>query len=588
LSKYLASEKHHWQQKDAQLSKSIRALLVEHSEDDAQTIVREMRQAGYTIDYLRVETPAALSSALSQKTWDVVLAEYKMPNFNGTDALRLFKRASLDCPFVIVSGAMSDETGAATMKAGAHDYLLKGNLTRLVPTIDRELQQAEIRRQYKGANQKLQHLASHDLTTDLPNYAFFSERLAQALLNAQREKNQLAVLIMKVNRFHDLNEALGDQLCDVLLMQMGRRLTTDLPSSLTVACLRSNEFGVLIPAAKGSDAALQVVHAIISVLERSFIISEGLKLDLQVGFGIALFPEHATAADLLIRRARAAFATAKKNHSQYAFYTLEQHQSAQHRLSLVGDLRRAIVENQLFLLYQPKVDLSSLRLTGVEALVRWKHPELGILTPDHFIPLAEQTGLIMPLTLWVFNEALRQSKIWNQENVGLNIAVNLSPWNLQSSRLPEQIGGLITSSGISPSQLELELTESAIVANPKQAAEILASVKQMGLLITVDDFGTGYSSLAHLHRLPIDAIKIDKSFVMKMASETQDTVIVRSMIHLAHNLNLKVIAEGVENRQTMDILRKMGCDMAQGYYISHPRPPEELPRKLQDWLDSGF
>ena len=560
------------------MNKLIRALLVEHSDDDAQLLVREIRQGGYNIDYLRVETPAALSSALSEKSWDIILAEYKMPNFNGTDALRLFKRAGLDCPFVIVSGAMSDETGAATMKAGAHDYLLKGNLTRLVPTIERELQQAEIRRQGKVANERLQHLASHDLTTDLPNCAFFSERLAQALLNAQREKNQLAVLIMKVNRFHELNEALGDQLCDVLLMQLGRRLTAELPPSLTFACLRSNEFAVLIPAAKSSDAALQVVHEIIRVL----------KLELQVGFGIALFPEHATAADLLIRRARAASATAKKSHSQYAFYTLEQRQTAQNRLSLVGDLRRAIVESQLFLLYQPKVDLASLRLAGVEALVRWKHPQLGILTPDHFIPLAEQTGLIMPLTLWVFNEALRQCNIWNQETVGLDVAVNLSPWNLQSSRLPEQISGLLTSSGVSSSQLELELTESAIMANPKQAAEILASMKQMGLLIAVDDFGTGYSSLAHLHRLPIDVIKIDKSFVMKMATEAQDAVIVRSMIHLAHNLNLKVVAEGVENRQTIDMLRTMGCDMAQGYYISHPRPAEEFPRRLQNWFESGF
>ncbi|HEY7323019.1 MAG TPA: EAL domain-containing protein [Candidatus Binatia bacterium] len=570
------------------MTKSIRALLVEHSDDDVQVLVREMRQGGYDLDYLRVETPTALASALSQKTWDVVLAEYRMPAFNGTDALRLYKRAGLDCPFVIISGAMSDETGAATMKAGAHDYLLKENLTRLVPTIERELQQAEIRRQYNCANQKLQHLARHDLITDLPNYTFFAERLAQILLNAQRERNQLAVLIMKVNRFHDLNEALGDQLCDVLLMQLARRLTEELPSSLTFTCLRSSEFGVLVPAAKDSETAVQVVHEIISVLERPFIISEGLKLDLQVGFGIALFPEHGTTADLLIRRARAAFATAKKNHSPYAFYTLEHQQSAQHRLSLVGDLRRAIVENQLFLLYQPKVDLDSLRLTGVEALVRWKHPQLGILTPDHFIPLAEQTGLIMPLTLWVLNEALRQSRIWQQENVDLSIAVNLSPWNLQSSRLSEQIGGLLSSSGIPPSRLELELTESAIVANPRQAAEILAGVKQMGLLITVDDFGTGYSSLAHLHRLPIDAIKIDQSFVMKMATETQDAVIVRSMIHLAHNLNLKVIAEGVENRQTMDMLRTMGCDMAQGYYISHPRPPQELPRRLLGWRDSGF
>src|SRR5262245_10322074 len=236
-----------------------------------------------------------------------------MPNFNGTDALRLFKRAGLDCPFVIVSGAISDETGAATMKAGAHDYLLKGNLTRLVPTIERELQHAEIRRQGKQANEKLEHLASHDLITDLPNYAFFSERLTQALRNAKQEKNQLAVLIMRVNQFHELNEALGDQLCDVLLMQLGRRLTTELSPALTIACLRSNEFAVLVPAAKGSDAALQVVHDITGVLERSFIISEGLKLELQVVFGIAFFPEHATTADLLIRRARAAFATAKRS-----------------------------------------------------------------------------------------------------------------------------------------------------------------------------------------------------------------------------------------------------------------------------------
>jgi diguanylate cyclase (GGDEF)-like protein len=570
------------------VGKSIRALLVEDSDGDSQLLVQEMRQGGYNIDYLRVETPSALSKALAEKTWDIVLAEYKMPKLNGTDTLRLFKRAGLDCPFVIVSGAMSDETGAATMKAGAHDYFMKGNLTRLVPAIDRELQQAEMRREGKGASERLEHLASHDSTTDLPNYAFFAERLTVALLNAQRDQNKLAVLIMKLNRFHEMNEALGDQLCDVLLMQLGRRLTSELPSSLTFACLRSNEFGVLIPVINDSDTAVQIVHEITNILERPFIISEGLKLELQVSFGIALYPEHATTADLLIRRARAASATAKKSHNPHAFYTLEPNQNAQTRLSLVGDLRRAIIENQLFLLYQPKVDLGSLRLTGVEALVRWKHPRLGILTPDHFIPLAEQTGLIMPLTLWVFNEALRQCNVWNQATVRLNVAVNLSPWNLQSSRLPEQISGLLDSSGVSSLQLELELTESAIMANPKQANEILTSMKQMGLLITVDDFGTGYSSLAHLHRLPIDAIKIDKSFVMKMATETQDAVIVRSMIHLAHNLNLKVVAEGVENRQTMDMLRKMGCDMAQGFHISHPRPAEELPKRLDNWTGSGF
>jgi diguanylate cyclase (GGDEF)-like protein len=569
------------------MGKLIRALLIEDSDEDAQLIVREIRQGGYNIEYQRVETAAALSNALSQKTWDIILAEYKMPQFNGTDALRLFKRAALDCPFIFVSRAMSDETGIATMEKGAHDYLIKGDIKRLLPVIDRELQQAEIRSLEKGAHERLQHLASHDLTTDLPNYSLFSERLAQAIVSAQRERNRLAVLVMKVSRFDELNEALGDQLCDVLLVQLARRLTAESHPSLTFACLRSNEFAVLAPALDDDNAAAQVVHDITKILERPFILGDGLKLEIQVNFGIALFPEHATTADLLTRRARAALTAARKSRSSYAFYISEQRQSSPRQLSLVGDLRRAIIGNQLFLLYQPKVDLSTLELAGVEALVRWKHPELGILTPDHFIPLAEQTGLIMPLTLWVLNEALRQCRVWNQENIPLDVAVNLSPWNLQSSSLPEQIDGLLRSSGVPPSQLELELTESAIMANPKQAAEILTVMKQMGLRITVDDFGTGYSSLAHLHKLPIDTIKVDKSFVIKMATEVHDAVIVRSMIHLAHNLKLKVVAEGVENRQTLDMLRKMGCDMAQGYHISHPRPAEELPGRLHDWLASG-
>jgi diguanylate cyclase (GGDEF)-like protein len=569
------------------MGKLIRALLVDDSDDDAQLLVREIRAAGYTVEYHRVDTATALASALSEKNWDVVLAEYKMPSLNGNDALRLFKRANLHCPFIIVSNAISDETGATTMQRGAHDYVMKGNLRRLLPAIDRELQQAEIRRLGKGAHERLQHLASHDPLTDLPNYGFFSERVAQAILSAQGGRNQLAVLVMRINRFQEMNEALGDQLCDVLLMQLARRLTAELPSSLAFACLRSSEFAVLMPFADNGDAAVHVVHEIIKVLERPFIIGDGLKLEIQVSFGIAVFPEHGTTADLLIRRARGALALARKSHTPYAFYTEEQ-QSSHRQLALVGDLRRAIVGHQLFLLYQPKVDLATLRLAGVEALVRWKHPELGILTPDHFIPLAEKTGLIMPLTLWVLNEALRQCNIWNQENVPLSVAVNLSPWNLQSSALPEQIRGLLSSSGVPPSQLELELTESAIMANPRQAAEILRVMKQMGLRLAVDDFGTGYSSLAHLNSLPIDAIKIDKSFVMRMATETQDAVIVRSMIHLAHNLGLKVVAEGVENRQTMDMLRKMGCDMAQGYHISHPRPAEELPGRLRDSLASGF
>jgi diguanylate cyclase (GGDEF)-like protein len=569
------------------MGKLIRALLVDDSADDVQMLVREIHDAGYTAEYQRVETAAALSGALSEKSWDIVLAEHKMPNLSGSDALRLFKRANLDCPFIIVSHAISDESGVAMMQRGAHDYVMKSNLKRLLPAIERELQQAELRRLGKGAHERLQHLASHDLLTDLPNYGLFSERVSQAISSAQHARSHVAVLLMRVNRFQEMSEALGDPLCDVLMVQLARRLTAEARSSLTFSCLRSNEFAVLIAPAHNRNAALEVVHEITKILERPFIIADGLKLEIQVSFGIALFPEHATTADLLIRKARGALALATKGRAEYAFYAEEQ-QSSHRQLALVGDLRRAIIGHQLFLLYQPKVELATLRLAGVEALVRWKHPQLGILTPDQFIPMAEKTGLIMPLTLWVLNEALRQCSNWNRDNVPVSVAVNLSPWNLQSSALPDQIGGLLRGCGVPPSQLELELTESAIMANPRLAAEILTVMKQMGLKLAVDDFGTGYSSLAHLNRLPIDSIKIDKSFVIRMVTETQDTVIVRSMIHLAHNLGLKVVAEGVENRETLDMLRKMGCDMAQGYHISHPRPAEELPGRLQNALASGL
>jgi diguanylate cyclase len=567
------------------MEKFIRVLVVGDSEDDTQMLVSEIRKGGFEIQYQTVNTAIAMSNALIEKSWDLVISDYNMPTFNGYDALKLFKRTGLDCSFILVSDAIPDETAVATVRAGADEYVRKENLKWLLPAIERQLKQAEVRRQWNKANEKLQHIAYHDITTELPNYAFLRERLEYAISNAEREKYQGALLIMKASRFRQMNEALGDQLFDILLMQFARRVSTDLDPSFTFACLRSNEFAVLIPVVTATASAVQVVQNIIKALEAPFIIGQGLELEIQVSIGVALFPQHATAPDLLIRRARAALGEARKNRSPYLFYSGEgeEQQSRRHQLSLVSDLRRAIIENELLVFYQPKVDLRTLQVTGVEALVRWKHPRLGILAPDRFVPLAEQTGLIMPLTLSVLNEALRQCRAWNQASRQMTVAVNLSPWNLQSSVLPEQIRGLLTSAGVSPLQLELEITESAIMTNIKQATEILTVLKEMGLRLSVDDFGTGYSSLAHLHRLPIDTIKIDQSFVMKMASEPNDAVIVRSMIHLAHNLSLTVVAEGVENRETLRMLVTMGCDTAQGYYISHPRPAEELSHNF-DWL----
>jgi diguanylate cyclase (GGDEF)-like protein len=557
------------------MRKPLRVLVIEDSEDDAELLLAELRRSGYEPTYERVETADSMKAALHSQTWDIILSDYSMPRFNALSALGLLRDTLLDLPFIIVSGAIGEGTAVEAMKKGAHDYILKGNLQRLIPAIERELREAEVRRENKRADERLRYLAYHDAVTDLPNHTYLHECLERAICEAEREKNRLALIIMKVDRFNEVNETLGHQIADLLLKQIGQRVRPNLHDSDTLACLRGNEFAILLTSAENVEHSVDSVRKILKTLEQPFVLS-GFKLGIQVSFGITFFPEHGTTADSLIQRSRIALTAATKAHHDYATYSGEQDGNTLQQLTLLGELRRAVVEDQLFLLYQPKVDLRVGRITGVEALVRWKHPRLGTISPDQFIPLAERTGFIMPLTLWVLHAALAQCAAWKCENQDFRMAVNLSIWNLQAIELPEQISGLITSSAISPSQLQLEVTESAIMANPEQALENITRMKKMGLRFSIDDFGTGYSSLAYLKRLPVDEIKIDKSFVMNMTREQEDAVIVRSTIDLAHNLGLKVVAEGVEDSETMHALIELGCDEAQGYYFSKPLAPTEF------------
>jgi diguanylate cyclase (GGDEF)-like protein len=466
------------------------------------------------------------------------------------------------------------------MKAGAHDNLMKDNLKPLTSAIDREVRETKVRRKHEYGDERLRHLVYHDQVTGLPNHALIHERLEQAIISGQRENNRVALLIMKVNRFNEINEALSHEMVDFLLKQIGQRLRTELHESNTIGCLRSNEFVVLVPSVEGIEHAIQVTRTILKAFEQPFVLS-GLEVGIQARFGITVFPDHGVTADLLIQRCRIALSAATKTRRDYAVYSSEQDRARKNHLTLFADLRRAIVENQLFLLYQPKVDLRTSRVTGVEALARWRHPRLGIVSPIRFIPLAEQTGLIMPLTLWVIHAALSQCGDWNHDNLDLRMSVNLSTWNLQASELPDQISGLLASCGVPSSQLQLEITESAIMANPERTMENVTRMRNMGLSFSIDDFGTGYSSLAYLQKLPVDEIKIDKSFIMNMTTHKEDMVIVRSIIDLGHNLGLKVVAEGVEDQSIKDVLLKLGCDGVQGYYFSRPLPPAELTSWLR-------
>lgn len=427
----------------------------------------------------------------------------------------------------------------------------------------------------------LEYQALHDSLTDLPNRTLLYDRLQQAILSGHRQNRLLALLLMDLDRFKDVNDTLGHHYGDTLLQQVGQRLRGALRESDTVARLGGDEFAILLSALADVKDVVLVAGKILQALEAPFIL-EGHILDIGASIGIALFPDHGEYADLLIQRADVAMYLAKEAGGGYAVYSSEQDQNSPRRLALRGELRHAIENGDLFLLYQPKIKLQTSHVIGVEALVRWRHPRLGIIPPDQFITLAEHTGLIKPLTLWVLNAALSQCAQWRQAGLELSVAVNLSARNLQDPQVPDQIRDLLETWKVDPSQLELEITESVIMADPARAMEILTRLSGMGVRLSIDDFGTGYSSLGYLKKLPVDEIKIDKSFVKEMATDGDDTVIVRSIIDLAHNLGLQVIAEGVEDQETWDALVILGSDAAQGYFMSRPIPADELTRWLRD------
>jgi diguanylate cyclase (GGDEF)-like protein/PAS domain S-box-containing protein len=428
----------------------------------------------------------------------------------------------------------------------------------------------------KAQTAALEYQANHDALTALPNRNLLNDRLRQAILAAQRDHHSLALLVLDLDRFKEINDTLGHHHGDLLLKEVGPRLRAALRESDTIARLGGDEFAVLLPTAD-QEGAVMTSQKILQTLEKPFTLDE-LALDVEASIGIALFPEHGLDAETIMRRADIAMYTAKQTGSGYALYASEHDQYTHRRFSLMGELRHAIERNQLFLNYQPTVNLKQGQVVGAEALLRWRHPKYGLVPPDQFILLAEQTGLIKPLTDFVIEAALEQARTWMREGLSLSISVNLSARSLHDPTFADQIDKRLLEYGIPPRLLDMEITESAIMADPDHAMEILSSLSIMGVRLAIDDFGVGHSSLTYLKKLPVHEIKIDKSFVLNMAEDPDDAMIVRSIIDLGHNQGLKVVAEGVQSQQTLDRLMELGCDLVQGYFLSRPIPAEELTR----------
>lgn len=440
---------------------------------------------------------------------------------------------------------------------------------------------ATMQREVRAREEAIERLAFHDELTGLPNRTSFGRDLQRELERAKRERSLLAVAVIDLDRFRDINDTLGHPVGDGLLREAGERLAAVARSrGMIAARLGGDEFALLVPVRAVGEVQAAVAAAR-DRIERPIAIDD-LRIDAGASCGVAVFPHDGQDASALLRRAEVAMYHAKERRLGFAFYYPSQDPHSVERLSLAGDLHRAVEAQALELAFQPKLDLSTGRVRQVEALLRWNHPRLGWIPPGDFIPIAEQTGLIRKITEWVLRAALRHCAEWQRQGLPLTVAVNISALDLHDRDLPERLRLLLHQAGVAPERLALEITESTVMAEPDMARRLLDEVTAMGSTVCVDDFGTGYSSLAQLQRLPVQELKVDKSFVIDMTRSKDLAQIVRSTIELGHNLGLRVVAEGVESRDTLEALRGMGCDMAQGFHVSAPLAAADLA----DWLRS--
>jgi diguanylate cyclase (GGDEF)-like protein/PAS domain S-box-containing protein len=420
-----------------------------------------------------------------------------------------------------------------------------------------------------------EYQALHDALTGLANRTLFRNRIEHAVKTRRHTDARAAVLVMDLDGFKEINDSLGHAAGDDLLVELGRRLEAALRSSDTVARLGGDEFGVLLPHASVPEDVLHAVERMQAAIEDPITL-QGLSLSLEASIGIALCPDDGKDVETLLQCADGAMYDAKEEKSGWAFYDSSRVRKDTARLTLMGELRSALDQRELVLNYQPKAVLADGEVHAVEALLRWNHPTRGVLPPDAFIPMAQQTSLIKPLTLYVIDEAMRQSRSWQDDGLRLAIAINLSARNLVDTDFPTQVAGLLERWTVGPGFLEFEITESAMLVDPTRTKMILEQLAGMGIRLSIDDFGTGYSSLAYLKRLPVSEIKVDRSFVMNMDEDEDDATIVRSTIDLGRNLGLDVVAEGVESEQVWDRLKALGCTAAQGHFLSRAVPAPEL------------
>ncbi|MDZ8226686.1 EAL domain-containing protein [Nostoc sp. ChiVER01] len=691
------------------MSEPLNVLMVEDSETDAMLIIRELRCGGFNPIWQRIQTVGELHTALNSSTWDIIISDYRLPDFNASMALEIAQQSQKDIPFILVSGTIGEVSAVEMMKAGAHDYVMKDNLNRLPVAVRRELRDAQVRVERKQAQNLLQTLASnipgiiysfvhhfdgsvgfeyislgcldlleltpeqilenaslcfeqihvddragcyvaakesaqtlkpffyewrlitpsgklkwvqasarsesqengdivwhgilldvsdrkhaqelithnalHDPLTDLPNRTLLIERLELAINRAKRaETYRYAVLFLDLDRFKVINDSLGHLAGDQLLKTIAQKLKTHLRGVDLVARIGGDEFVILLEDISGIEKAIQITERILTDFQTPLILNDS-EVVISTSIGIVLGTKDYSQASDLLRDADIAMYRAKaEERSSYKIFDVEMHTQAVKRLTLETDIRKALERGEFVIYYQPIVDILShaysgqnqlqeYRLIGFEALVRWQHPTHGFILPDKFIPIAEETGLIMQIDRWMFSSACHQMADWKTKfpsNFPLKISINLSAKDIRQSSLIEDIDKILAQTGLKGDFITLEITESMLIQNINKTIDLLTQLKARNIQISIDDFGSGYSSLNYLHRLPADNLKIDRSFVSQMQEGNRNYQVVSTIIALSNQLELAVVAEGIETPQQLQWLQQLECEFGQGYLFSKP------------------
>lgn len=551
-------------------------------------------------EYYQCKTASSAEEALEilqKEQFNLILSDIRMPGMSGIEMIPKVLELTPDTVVMTISGEQNIDSAIEAMQAGTFDYIRKPfELETVKMSVERALKHQFLlveKRRYENhleelveeRTKQLNFLAYYDSLTKLPNRALFEDRFAQALAVASQKRQSLGMLLLSLDKFKKVQDTLGYNYSFTLLQEIAERLREQIPTGATVARFEKDEFAVLIPEIKGTGDVIEVVESLKDALQMPVQLNSH-ELYITASVGISMFPDDGKDTETLQKNAAAALSRAKEQgEDSYQFYTEEMNSKALRRLELENQLRHALERHEFEVYYQAKKNFTTGEVVGMEALVRWNHPEMGLISPAEFIPLAEETGLIIPIGEWILRTACRQAKELQDEKFNLCVSVNLSTRQFQEGCLAEKILKIIEETGINPQNLELEVTESSLLHNAEMATRTLNALRTNGVKISIDDFGTGFSSLGYLKRLPIDILKIDKSFVQDMTNDPNDASLVMAIISLAHNLRLKIIAEGVETDEQLKLLHLLRCDEWQGFLFSKPIQFEKFRRLIAKTKD---